>query len=183
MRSWNDVPSLEPAMPACVGRSLRLTEVGVQNLEELTAHLCRLDPDDRRLRFMRTVTDHDISALVAASSADAIRLGLIDATGALLSVVEAFPYDVGLRTDMELAFSTDSEWRRRGLASFLFHAIARVAVNRGVTRLILQCDSRNVPMRRLFHRVGAEARDELGEVSAIWECDRTGPRAPSRSVA
>ena len=166
---------LRAAIPVCADRCLRLVRLDDDDREKLRAHLSRLDADDRRMRFMRVMSDDDITTLVRSDTGEkAVRLGLVDPGGQVVALVEGYAYRVGARTDMELAFSTDQGWRRRGLATFLFHEIARLGRDQGVARLVLQCESRNLSMRRVLRNVDAQTAEDSGEVSAIWCCAEQG---------
>lgn len=162
-----------PASLAARSPELRTVQLGTADRGELRAHLERLDADDRRMRFMRGMSDSDLQAFVdALDFTAATRLGILDPDGELVALAEGFAYSNGTQTDMEVALSTDAAWRRRGLATRLFHAMAKLARERGIDRMVLQCDSRNTGMRRLLNGVDAETRNESGETTAIWHCTR-----------
>jgi RimJ/RimL family protein N-acetyltransferase len=169
--STDPEPVLEGADSA-----LRTVLLGEADRDRLRTHLLRLDPDDRRMRFMRAMSDVDIATFATdADFGPATRLGFVDLDGHLVALAEGFSYAVGSQARMEVAFSTDAGWRRRGLATRLFHAMGRIAQERGIERLVLQCDRRNTGMRRLLRNVGAQTCDESGEIEAVWNC--TGPHA------
>lgn len=154
-----------------IGSGLRAVELGEKDRDQLRRHLKRLDQDDRCLRFMRAMNDRDLDAFVAAIDLTAAtRLGLLDCDGELVALAEGFSYGAGTGTDMEVAFSTDTAWRRCGLATRLFYSMARLARERGIDRLVLQCDSRNSGMRRVLKGVDAETREHSGEITAVWRC-------------
>jgi RimJ/RimL family protein N-acetyltransferase len=153
----------------------RLLELDDDDLQKVRMHLCRLDAEDRHLRFQRSMSDADIQAFVESPRhAQPRRLGFVDAEGHVVALVEGFSFRVGEHTQIELAFSTDREWRNRGLATQLFCAIARQGGPTGAARLVLQCSSRNLPMRRLLRSVGAQTREDGGEVDAVWMCGTDG---------
>ena len=153
--------------PPCA--DLRFIVVSAQDRARLLAHFLRLSPEDRRMRYMRAMSDENLQAQVAALdlTVDA-RVALLDPGGALVALGEGFVYAAGPRREMEVAFSTDAPWRRRGLARHLGFALARRAAERGVERVVLHCDRCNVGMRRLLGSVGAATHVEDGEVTAAW---------------
>lgn len=135
---------------------------------EVLAHLLRLSDDDLRLRFLRCMTAASIEAHVASLDFDAaIRLG-IRRQGRLVAMVEGFIFGKHGETTMEVAFSTDPAFRRRGLAGSLGKAIAKIAARRDVVRIVARCDARNVPMKSLLQAFDAEIEREDGELSATW---------------
>lgn len=84
---------------------------------------------------------------------------------------------------MEVAFSTDPAWRRRGLARALGHAVTALAVHRGIGRIVACCHLRNRAMRCLFDAFDAETECDAGEVSAAWVCRKAGPDRSTPSLA
>lgn len=162
-----------PAFLRTLLPSLPTVQLGESDRDGLREHLQRLDSDDRRMRFMRAMSDRDLEVFVAALDfAAATRLGLLSHEGEIVALAEGFAFGVGTRTDMEVAFSTDAAWRRCGLATRLFHDMAQLAHEGGIDRLVLQCDRRNIAMRRVLKAVDAETREESGEITAVWHCAR-----------
>lgn len=135
---------------------------------EVLAHLLRLSDHDLRMRFMRCMPVATIEAHVASIDFDAaLRLG-IRRQGRLVAMVEGLVFGASGDTTMEVAFSTDPAWRRRGLARALGHAIADIAARRGVGRIVASCDARNGPMTSLLRAFEAKIEREDGELSASW---------------
>lgn len=178
-------PSAASAVPGRVTsvrapRRLRLAPTGPVLLTadarpEVLAHLLRLSDGDLRMRFLRCMTVASIEAHAASLDFDAaIRLG-IRRQGRLVAMVEGFVFGAHGETTMEVAFSTDPAWRRRGLARALGHAIAEIAARRGVVRIVARCDARNGPMKSLLQAFEAAIEREDGELSASWV---PVPRAP-----
>lgn len=177
--STHPQPSAASAVPARVTsvrvpRRLRLAPTGTVALltgdarPEVLAHLLRLSDDDLRMRFRRCMPVASIEAHAASLDFDAaIRLG-IRRQGRLVAMVEGFMFGAHGETTMEVAFSTDPAWRRRGLARTLVHAIAEIAARRGVVRLVASCDARNGPVKSLLQGFEAAMECEDGELSATW---------------
>lgn len=163
-----------PVTPLRATGRLRLAPAGpVSTLTadarpEVLEHLLRLSEDDLRLRFLRCMPAASIEAHVASLDFDAaIRLG-IRRQGRLVAMVEGFIFDEHSEAIMEVAFSTDPAWRRRGLARALGEAIADIAARRGVVRIVARCDARNGPMKSLLQAFEAAIEREDGELSATW---------------
>ena len=148
---------------------LHLSLVSQEERYRMFAHLLRLSDDDRRMRFMKGMSDRELEAFVqTADFSRATRLGWFDPAGELVALCEGFSYFVGSRPHMEVAFSTDAAWRRLGLAKSLFTEMACHAQAVGVECLELHCDSRNAGMRSLLRSVDAQTCLEAGEVDATW---------------
>ncbi|MEO8525537.1 MAG: hypothetical protein ABI460_12510 [Caldimonas sp.] len=109
------------------GTELRLHAVGERERCALLAHYLRLSADDRRLRFLRVVPDEGLRAHVAALDlARGLRLALFDPAGSIVALAEGFCYGCGARREMDVAFSTDVQWRRLGLAKSLKSVMAAI---------------------------------------------------------
>lgn len=147
--------------------ALRLAIIGERDRHELLAHLLRLSEADRRMRFMQIMSNDALESHVAGIDlALNLRLALFDPNGSLVALAEGFSYVAGARREMEVAFSTDASWRRRGLAKRLWTAMVERARDHGVERMVLHCDSRNTGMRGLLSAVGATSSVEATEVHA-----------------
>ncbi len=148
---------------------LRLAVGGEADRQRRLAHLLRLSGADRRMRFMRIMSDEALESHVAALDLGRdVRLTLLDPVGSMVALAEGFIYMAGACREMEVAFSTDAPWRRLGLARFLWTAMTRRARDHDVERVILHCDSRNAGMRGLLSSVGASTHVETTEVHATW---------------
>lgn len=136
-----------------------------QDRAAVVAHLLRLSPEDRRMRFLRAMTDASIAAYADRLDLDeAACFGFLDAKGAVVALGEALP--LGL-DGVEAAFSTDAGWRSVGLARALFAAMTPWAAGVGRTRIVLHCDARNRAMRALLRSVEATVEVAGGEVDAV----------------
>ena len=144
---------------------------------EVLAHLLRLSDADRRSRFLRCMTDASIEAHAASLDFDAaIRFG-IRRHGRLVAMVEGFVFGPSGAARMEVAFSTDAAWRRRGLARALEAAVAEHAARCGVVRIVARCDARNGPMAALLRAFAAVVEREDGELNATWTSGSPAPVA------
>lgn len=131
-------------------------------------HLVRLDAVDRRLRFMQVSTDEAIAGYVARIDFGASAcFGCFDEAGDLVALAEGLPCEADSPRCVEAALSTDAAWRQRGLARIGFGALVAWCLDRGVERIVLCCDARNVAMRRLLRSVAASTTVEDGEVDAV----------------
>lgn len=126
------------------------------------AHLTRLGPEDRRLRFGGAVSDDAIAAAVRRLNPATTRL--IAAFDEHLGVVAAVQVTrIGWST-VECAFSVEPAWRRTGLGALLMRRAVLAARNTGVARMRVHCLRENVPMRRLARGAGLILEADAGEV-------------------
>ena len=164
-------PGLEVgALPTRGAGDASATIVALQakNLAQVEAHLLRLAPSDRSLRFSAgLVTDETIRRYVAGIrfDRDAV-LGLIDASGSIVGVAHGCMYSVAGHVHVETAFSIDAAWRHQGHGARLMRAVASFASGEGARTLIAICNARNLPMRRICERAGMEITREEDEIHA-----------------
>jgi GNAT superfamily N-acetyltransferase len=154
-----------------------LRKLWIGDLRALRAHLKRLDPEARRLRFGGLTTDDFIDAYIdTAFRLDATIFGvLIDreirASAELRSIFG------GATPDAEAAFAVEADWQDQGLGSELMDRILTAAQNRGIARLHMICLSENARMRHLAGKFGARLTFAEGEVTG--EVSPAGPTALS----
>ena len=90
--------------------SATIVALQAEDLAQVEAHLLRLAPQDRSLRFSAgLVTDETIRRYVAGIrfDRDAV-LGLIDASGSIVGVAHGCMYSVAGHVHVETAFSIDA---------------------------------------------------------------------------
>ena len=135
------------------------------DLPRFYAHLCRLDPADRRARFTRKLDQAAIRRYV--DGLDWHRLILIGAFKdcMLRGVAELH---LGSGHDLhraELAFSIERPLQQQGLASGLMERALMAARNRGVRQISLWCLADNRGMRRVAGKFGAAIQLDRSEAS------------------
>lgn len=129
------------------------------------AHLKRLDPDSRQMRFGGSVNDRFIDDYVDSAH----RLGTVVygafagptlvAAGELRTIFDAWPMAA------EAAFSVEKPWQDHGLGDTLLGRVITAAQNRGISTVYMICMRDNVRMQRLASRHKARLTVEEGEVS------------------
>ena len=152
---------------------LSIVALSAEDASRLAAHLLRLCPADRSLRFAAgLVTDETIRRYVAGIrfATDAV-LGLVDAQGSVVGFAHGCVYSSGGRTHIEAAFSVDAERRRLGFGTRLMRAVESFAEDTGADALVGICVSRNLPMRRIFERTGMTMSREDDEMHAFRRLD------------
>ena len=115
---------------------------------ELKAHLCRLDPQERGLRFFASVNDGFINRHVDgidwdhATVVGAFRAGHLVGAAELLATAEG----------AELAVSVDHDIQHEGVGTELVGRALLAARNRGIRHVTVEYLSRNNPIRRIAAR-------------------------------
>jgi RimJ/RimL family protein N-acetyltransferase len=151
-----------------------LRKLWIADAHALRAHLKRLDPEARRLRFGGVTSDEFIDAYVdTAFRLDAMIFGTsidgeIRASAELRSI---FP---GTMADAEAAFAVETGWQDQGFGSELMDRILTAAQNRSIARLHMICLSENVRMRHIAGKFGARLTFAEGEVTG-----EVSPAAPT----
>lgn len=134
----------------------------------LKAHLLRLDPEDRRLRFGHAVTPEVILAtcdailwdetwLVGAFEGDDLR-GVAELRD--LGTAQASP---GARSG-ELSVTVERAFQNRGIGTRLLEEALLIARNRGFKNLYLLCLPGNPKMQHLARKFSDRIRFEDGDV-------------------
>ena len=132
----------------------------------IQAHLLRLRPEDRSLRFSAgLVTDETLGRYVAGIRfGHDLAMGLVNDRGVLVGFAHGCVYDVRSRTRVEAALSLDAEWRGQGFGTRLMAALQTRAD--ADAALVGTCAVRNLPMRRIFARAGMALTREDDEIHA-----------------
>ncbi len=134
----------------------------------IEAHLLRLAPEDRSLRFAAgLVTDETVRRY--AASIDFGRdlvMGLVSKRGLVIGFVHGCVFDLRGQRHVEAAFSVDAEWRGHGFGRRLMEALLLRAAAEGGAVVVGQCAARNLPMRRIFERAEMTLTREDDELDA-----------------
>lgn len=134
---------------------------------ELAAHLSRLDPAARQLRFMAPLGDRGIAALVARAAPVALVRFMPD--GVLRGCAEIHPGDTP--GSAEIAVSLEAPWQHRGIGAQLTEAARAEALRRGLSDIRLTCLRRNLPMMRIARRMSATALPLTDWALALFRLD------------
>lgn len=133
----------------------------------LAAHLSRLDPEARQLRFLVPLGDRGIAALVAGSAAVALVQFAPD--GVMRGCAEIHPGNAP--GSAEIAVSLEAPWQHRGIGARLTEAARAEALRRGFTDIRLTCLRRNLPMMRIARRLSARALPITDWALALFRID------------
>jgi GNAT superfamily N-acetyltransferase len=143
------------------------------------AHLKRLSPEDRRLRFARSgVADQVIDEYVAT-------IGMNDL------ILAAFAGDelvgaahVGLGGSLaEVGVSVDQRYRTDGIGSKLLRQATSFARNRRAEKLYTLCLSDNRSMVALARRTGMQVHYQGGEAEAFLDLPPPDPMTVSEEIS
>ena len=149
--------------------------VTLQGLDRtrIEAHLLRLAPADRSLRFAAGVmTDETIRRYVAAIPFERdLVIGLVSKLGRVIGLAHGCVFEAHGRRHVEAAFSVDAEWRGRGLGKRLMESLMRRTEAEGGAVLVGSCAPRNLPMRRIFEHAEMALTREEDELNARRELD------------
>jgi ribosomal protein S18 acetylase RimI-like enzyme len=138
-------------------------------LDRIEAHLLRLDPESRRLRFGGVVGPAQIEAHCADIDwRGAVVVGYLEAD-ALRGLGELLPATVKGARSAELAVSAEGPWRNRGIGTELMRRLIVAARNRLIGRLDMICLIDNDRVLRLARRLDGRLSFERGEALARIE--------------
>lgn len=127
-------------------------------------HLLRLDATSRRMRFAHAVSDSfiiDYARRMSDNGAIVYAYVEGDKVGA---VAELRKIGDTWGHQAEAAFSVESEFQQKGIATELLGRVIRSARNRGVHNVIMSCLADNAKMQAVARHHDASLHFEQGEV-------------------
>jgi RimJ/RimL family protein N-acetyltransferase len=128
---------------------------------KLEAHLLRLTPEERYLRFAGNLGEESIRRYCRrARWWQGHLVGLVDDAGELRAVGEARFRRNGWIREAELAFSVETSYQGRGLGTELFRRLLVHARNRAVARVYITSLPSNSRMRRIAAKFGLSVRSD-----------------------
>ena len=165
--------------------NFEIAHVGAGFAPYIEAHLRRLSPTDRSLRFASAVvSDQTISAYVASIHHGLdIVVVLIDGAGTVVGFAHGCRYQVMSATNVEAAFSVDVSVRGQGLGRSLMRAVMQQARATRVTMVVGSCAARNLPMRRIFECEDMSIDREGGELYAHIAIEQAAEAGRSANAA
>jgi GNAT superfamily N-acetyltransferase len=140
----------------------------------LEAHLRRLSPVHRADRFGSLVCD-DFLKDYANRSVDmgTVVIGCLCDEN-LRAVVEIRPFDPVVPINAEAAFSVEEPFQGQGVGTALMSHAISAAPSLGIRKLIVCCASRNMRMRRIAQRYGANVVDDQCDYIAAIAVEAAG---------
>jgi GNAT superfamily N-acetyltransferase len=134
--------------------------------DALRAHLLRLGPEDRRLRFCRPVDDAAIHAY--CDRIDRQRTTVIGCfmAGTLRGVAELIQFPQEWPSSAEIALSVEQPFQRQGIGGRLLGQVLLVARNRTVRTVHLISLAENEPLQHLARKFGARTETYYSSTQA-----------------
>lgn len=127
-------------------------------------HLLRLDKASRRMRFAHAVSDGFIADYASHMLANgAIVYAYLDGEDVCACAELRKIGDTWGQT-AEAAFSVETHYQEKGIATELLGRVIRSARNRGVRHLVMSCLADNTKMQAVARHHDADLRFEAGEV-------------------
>ncbi len=152
----------------------------VDDASAIAAHLRRLSPEDRILRFCGGVGEVVIRRH-AAAVADGLPLGLVSIEPGDGWKVRALAELAPMGDAAEVAISVEEGWRGQGTAPLLLAEAARICIRRGISAMIAVTLPENRRMRGLGAKLGARSRRVDGELHLVFDAARAAATsAPAR---
>ena len=135
--------------------------------EALRAHLLRLGPGDRRMRFCRPVDDAQIHAY--CDRIDRLRTTILGCfvDGTLRGVAELIQFPKEWPMSAEIALSVEGPFQRRGIGGRLLAQVLLVARNRMIRTVHLISLTENEPMQHLARKSGATTETCLSSTEGL----------------
>ena len=146
-----------------------IRSLGPSYRERIAAHLLKLEPADRYLRFGYAASDEQIHQYVGGLNfaRDDI-LGIHDRRLQLVAMAHlAYSVDRNLAACAEFGVSVLASARGRGFGARLFEHAALHARNRGIETLFIHALSENAPMLKIARKAGATLERDGGETQAL----------------
>jgi len=134
--------------------------------DKLAAHLLRLDPISRRMRFAGPVSDTFIEQYAeTATRLNTVIHGFF-ADGELRAAAELRPILDQWPVEAEAAFSVEKDYQDSGIGSELMDRTLLAARNRGIKTLHMVCLAENQRMQRIARKHEARLHHDHGDISA-----------------
>jgi GNAT superfamily N-acetyltransferase len=161
-------PKIEPVG----GETMLFRRLWPREQDEILAHLLRLDPDDRQLRFGGVMRDGDIAAYVGRMNWSRSLIVGCEIGGVLRAIGELKAIRRDWRPTAEVAVTVERPFQDRGIGARLFRRLVTLAANRGFRRLYVLCVAQNRRMRNIVLHHGASLThyesEVEGEVDLPW---------------
>jgi GNAT superfamily N-acetyltransferase len=141
----------------------------------LQAHLLRLDPESRRMRFGTPVTDYFIEQYAGnALGSHSIAHGYF-VDGILRGVAELRGFRGVAGGEAEAAFSVEIDFQNKGVGTELFSRTVLAAQNRGISKLFVNFLSQNARMQAIAKKFDAVVTYDSDGGHAQIDAPRANP--------
>ena len=133
---------------------------------EVRAHLLRLDPEDRWLRFAGPASDARIEAYCDGLDESITTMIGYVVDGEVRGLGELKPLGAAWPRVGEAAVSVERAFQNRGVGTALLCRLIVIARNRSIRSLSMICLLENGRMLRIARKAGARVEFDHGEVGA-----------------
>ena len=140
-----------------------------EELPLLRDHLLRLDRQCRHDRFNGFMDDSFIERYAAKCAADGTLVVAYMENGVVRAAAELHPPEQSDDCLPEIAFSVESDLRRKGVGTILFQRLIAEARWKGYRRLRITTSAQNQAMRALANKFGAHLVFRDGESTGTIE--------------
>ena len=162
-------PRAEPTvLPYAQPIMVPIRSIGPSHGERITAHLLRLSPHDRYLRFGYAANDEQIGRYVAGLNFERDEIfGIYNRKLELIAMAHlAYSTDPQLKSCAEFGVSVLATVRGRGYGSRLFDRAVMHARNDGVDMMFIHALSENTAMLNIARKGGARIERDGSESEA-----------------
>ncbi|GAD20262.1 GNAT family N-acetyltransferase [Acidovorax sp. MR-S7] len=153
-----------------------IRSLGPQHRERIAAHLMRLEPRDRYLRFGYSATDEQVRRYVQLLDFGRDEVfGIFNRRLELIAMAHvAFSTEEAHRGCAEFGVSVSGSARGRGYGARLFERAVVLARNRGVSMMFIHALSENTAMLKIARNAGATVRQDGSESEAYLQLPPAG---------
>lgn len=135
----------------------------------IRAHLLRLDPETRHMRFCASAGDAFIEKHVDELDWSSMIMFGAFVDGELRGVAEIVRVRLMPQTTAEIALSVEPAFQNAGIGTELLRRLLTAARNRYIQRVYMLCLSENRKMQRIARKFDANLLRDAGEVEGrIW---------------
>lgn len=159
----------ESPAPVSLPADLRYRKLQAADQAAMEAHLLRLEPHDRYLRFWGGAKDEVITAYCKRLDWSATVVIGVFIDGELRGVGELVRVRLVPHLSAEIALSVEGPWQNAGVGTELLRRVLTVARNRFIDRVYMLCLSENKKMQKIARKFDANLTFHDGEVEGrIW---------------
>ena len=148
-----------------------IRSLGPQHRERIAAHLLRLEPRDRYLRFGYAANDDQVRRYVELLDFGRDEVfGIFNRRLELIAMAHvAFSTEEAHRGCAEFGVSVSGSARGRGYGARLFERAVVLARNRGVSMMFIHALTENTAMLKIARNAGATVRRDGSESEAYLQ--------------
>ncbi len=155
----------------------------VETLSLLREHLLRLDHASRHDRFHGFMDDGFLERYAAKCASDGTLVIAYLEDGVVRGAAELHPPATSPDLQPEIAFSVETDLRRKGVGSILFRKLIEEARAEGYRSLRITTGAQNEAMRALANKFGAHLTFRYGESTGTIDLEQQPQPETARATA